>query len=210
VGRVDYLALPGASQHYLYALESWNRSSGRSLVLDPVEDRLGSHAVSVDAEGRLRGVGRSLVVNSYGSRADVAGAVVTRPRPELTLYRFAGPPRLRSLAQGLFADGWSAGRLVYRSWPRPSGGTYRLVLELPRGRAARTVTLRAGAERTVHVRPGARVEVSLPAGPPLELTVDRPDYAGAGTLKPRVLGVRIAALKVQQSRADTSIEGRNA
>lgn len=207
LGTTDYLALPFSQPHAGWNLEAWNRSFGVPIALDGVPaDDYGSTRARVQKDGRLevdRGhvPNRSLVVNDYGSAAELDGTVLLRPRGGLTVWRLRGEPRLRSLAEGLYHDGWASALVRYRVWSQPGGGSYRLRLELPAGRGARTVELsvRGGARRTVRMHGGDRVGVELPAGAgarpaPLEIRTDLSDFEGRGGPAPRLVAVRISEL----------------
>lgn len=207
LGRSDYVSLPGSQPHAGWNLETWNRDFGipiRFAGADP--DGYRSARARAGSDGRLTLDGgveptRTLVVNDYGSAAQLDGAVVLRPRPGLTVWRLRGAPRIRSLADGLFHDGWASAVMRYRVWSRPGGGVYRVRLALPAGRPTRTVELsvRGGAARTVVLEGGHSVRVELRAGdavapPPLEIRTDRGDFEGQGGPAPRLVAVRVSEL----------------
>jgi hypothetical protein len=203
LGRSDYLALPGAQTHAGWNLETWNRDFGRPIRLRPEEeDNYGFTRARVHEDGRL-GIRttRTLVVNDNGSAAELAGTVVRRPRPGLTVWRLDGEPRLRSLAEGLYPDGWAAAIVRYRVWNRPGGGVYRVRLALPAGRSTRVVRLKidGGEAKTVTLEGGKRVAVELRAGTAgrpgaLEIRTDRSDFEGQGGPAPRLVAVRVSGL----------------
>jgi hypothetical protein len=203
VGRSDYLALPGAQAHAGWSLETWNRDFARPISLrSDEEDNYGFSRARVQEDGRL-GIRTTptLVVNDYGSAAELAGTIVRRPRPGLTAWRLAGEPRLRSLAEGVYTDGWGSAIIRYRVWNEPGGGVYRVRLGLPAGRAARIVRLKVdgGAARTVTLAGGEEVAVELAAGdfahpPPLEIRTDRSDFQSRGGPAPRLVAVRVSTL----------------
>jgi Dolichyl-phosphate-mannose-protein mannosyltransferase len=207
VGKSDYLALPGAQTHAGWNLESWNRDFGRPVVLRDAEaDNYSFTRAHVDAQGRLVLAGGqrptpTLVVNDHGSAAELDWTVALRPRSGLTVWRLHGEPRLRSLADGLYHDGWASAVVRYRVWGRSGGGVYRLRLALPSGRAPRTVQLHVpgGESRTVVLEGGDQLAVELSAGPgtrpaPLEIRTDRSDFEGQGTPAPRLVAVRVSGL----------------
>jgi Dolichyl-phosphate-mannose-protein mannosyltransferase len=204
LGRSDYLALPGAQAHAGWNLETWNRDFGRPISVRPdEEDNYGFARARVGADGRL-GVASTptLVVNDYGSAAELAGTVVGRPRPGLTVWRLAGEPRLRSLAEGVYPDGWAAAIVRYRVWNQSGGGVYRLRLALPAGRATRNVRLKVphGPAKTVTLSAGERVDLALNAGGstrpgPLEIRTDRSDFEGRDGPTPRLVAVRVSGLR---------------
>ncbi|HKH30803.1 MAG TPA: hypothetical protein VKA45_07100 [Gaiellaceae bacterium] len=203
LGPADYLALPGAQAHAGWNLETWNRDFGRPISLGPEEEDNYSYArARLQQDGGL-GVRTTttLVVNDYGSAARLAGTVVRRPRPGLTVWRLAGEARLRSLAEGLYPDGWAAAILRYRVWGEQGGGVFRVRLSLPAGRQSRTVRLHVagGAARTITLRAGHHADVELPSGAspppaPLEIRTDRSDFEGRGGPAPRLVAVRVSGL----------------
>jgi hypothetical protein len=206
-GRVDYLALPAAQAHAGWNLETWNRSFGLPIrFATDWSDGYRSPKAEVAAGGRLEVDGgveltRMLVVNDYGSQIELDGRVVNRPRPGLSLWKLSAEPRVRSLAEGVFHDGWASAVVRYRVWGRRPGGLYRVRLALPAGRAPRTVELsvRGGVSRTVALAGGQSVRVELPAGvgttpAPLEIRTDRGDFEGRGGPAPRLVAVRVSDL----------------
>jgi Dolichyl-phosphate-mannose-protein mannosyltransferase len=206
LGRVDYLALPGSQTHAGWNLETWNRDFGVPIALPGADpDPYGFPRARLDRPGRIAVEGgheltRTVVVNDYGSRVELDGRVVAVPRPGLSLWQLSGPPRVRSLAAGLYHDGWANAVVRYRVWSRPAGGVFRVRLSLPAGRAPRTVTLTAGGgRRVVSLSGGDTVEIAVPAGPgalppPLELRTDRSDFEGDGGPAPRLVAVRVSEL----------------
>ena len=203
LGPADYLALPGAQAHASWNLETWNRDIGRPISLRPEEEDNYPYARARLQESGGLGIHttRTLVVDDYGSAARLAGTVVRRPRPGLTVWRLAGDARLRSLAEGLYPDGWASAILRYRVWGEQGGGVFRVRLALPAGRQSRIVRLRVvgGAARTITLRAGDHADVELPAGAsarpgPLEIRIDRSDFEGRGGPAPRLVAVRVSGL----------------
>lgn len=211
LGRADFLALPGSSPHFGWTLEAWNRDVDRVYRLgvgDSFNDSFPAYRAQIDRDGLLLVDGRPtaaglLVVNDYTTQLGLEGTLLKRPRAGLSLYRVPARARVRSLAIGLFADGWASTRLRYQVWPeRPgAGGTYRLVLELPRGYEARRVTVSVdrGPTRSIVLEPGQRVVANVPAPgypvPVLRLTSHRSNFAGGGTPNPRLIGIRVPVLE---------------
>jgi hypothetical protein len=201
-GRADYLVLAGAQAHAGWNLETWNRDFGLPIRFGEAEpDGYRSLVAHAAVDGRLDvDPTRMLVVNDFGSRIELAGRVVARPRPGLSVWELDRPARVRWLVEGLYHDGWASALTRYRVWGRAGGGVYRARLSLPAGRAPRTISLSAGsATRTVALRGGESVRVALPTQPgaapaPLELTTDRGDSEGRGGPAPRLVAVRISAL----------------
>jgi hypothetical protein len=195
VGRTDYLGLPGSSPHFAWNLEAWNRDFGRPIWLGvrrpPIDPWAASRAEVSDAgtlyvDGRPAPAGL-LVVNDFGTQIELEGEVLARPREGLTLLRIAEGPQVRSLARGLYHDGWSNGDLRYEAWPA-AGGVYRVELSLPAGLTPRTVALQAGeSRRTILLEPGRRAAVDLrvdyPA--PLHVSSDRVELVDGQGANPR-------------------------
>jgi hypothetical protein len=210
--RADVLVLPGASLHAGWMLESWNHSVDRTFHLGGIDnDPLPFTEVGIRPDGTISPVGgapvrtRHLVVSDFGSRIDLVGHRVARPQRGLTLYRTNGPLRLRSLAEGLYADGWARGVVTYAVWPQATRGEYRVRLELPAGRAARSVELEAGpVHRTAQLAPGRPVNLRIPASgspiPHLSIRTERADLIDAQTPRPRLVGARITALRFVEKR----------
>jgi hypothetical protein len=206
IREADVLALPGGSLHSGWILESWNRNVGRTFHLGDVpNDPLPFTNTGLRADGSLAAAGAAvrseyLVVDSAGTRVDLDAHVIARPRPNLTLYRTAGPVRFRSVAFGVHHDGWAGSIVRYAAFPRETWGAYRVVLSLPSGRLARRVRLVAGhVKRRIELAAGSSKTVTLPVSgqplPQLTITVDRADFIGAETTRPRLVAARVTALE---------------
>jgi hypothetical protein len=214
LGPADYLELPGGSAHYGWLLETWNRSFRRAIRLQEVpNDGFASSAASIATDGQLLVDGHPLgagvlVVNDVATSISLDGDVVARPAPGLTAWRAPEAPRVRTLAEGLYSDGWAAAVVVVRAWPGGTRGAYRVTLDLPRNRDSRAVTLAVGggSGRTIRLRPGERRTLALPApgrpAPPLRIRTDHADYEGAGTPNARLVGVRIERLSYARKGAE--------
>ncbi|HET9324741.1 MAG TPA: hypothetical protein VFO03_12755 [Gaiellaceae bacterium] len=207
--HADVLVLPGGSLHSGWMLESWNRNAGATYHLGNVDhDPLPSTEVGVSRDGRVTAGGepvraRHLVVNDFASRLELDGVRLARPKPGLTLYRTSGPLRLRSLAEGLYADGWGRAVVTYAVWPRrATAGAYRVRLALPAGRRARLVELEAGPiRRAARLAPGRPLDLRIPAAgrplPALTIRIARADLIDADGAGPRLVGARIRALEFE-------------
>jgi hypothetical protein len=141
------------------------------------------------------------VVDSSGTRVELDAEPIARPRPNLTLYRTAGPVRFRSVAFGVHHDGWADSIVRFAAFSRgAASGAYRVVLSLPSGRLARQVRLEAGpVERRIELAAGPSKTVTVPVSgyplPQLSITVDRADFVGAETTRPRLVAARVTALE---------------
>jgi hypothetical protein len=207
IGDADVLVLPGGSLHSGWVLESWNRNVRRTYHLGDVpDDQLPFTETGLRPDGTVSTVGgepvrsRYLVVDDSSTRADLVGERVLRPRAGLTLYRTAGALRFRSVAFGVYSDGWAQSIIRYRAFPGPHvTGRYRVTLSLPAGRASRLVELEAGSARhSARLLPGSRLTVELPAVespvPELAIRIERADFIDASKPKPRLVGARVEQL----------------
>ena len=208
LGPADYLQLSNGSAHYGWLLEAWNRRLRHVIRLEtPRADGFASRAARVDRDGHLLVEGREagpgvLVVNDFGTAIEIEGRVVAHPLDGLTAYRVPAAPHVRSLATGLYFDRWAASLLRFQAWPRHASGRgfYRVVLSLPRGREARTVTfaVEGGEARTVRLGPGESKVSLIPVSgsplPALELRSDKGDFVDGGTANARFVAVRVPSI----------------
>ena len=204
----DVLVLPGGSLHLGWMLESWNRNVDRTLHLGDVHgDPLPFTQVGLTADGTVAESGgvpiRSshLVVNEVGSQIELDGERLASPTPGLTLYRIDDALRLKSYAEGLHPDGWGRAVLNYQAWPRGvTAGWYRVRLELPKGRAPRSVDFQAGAFQTRgRLAPERPLELRIPVSgrpiPPLAIRIGRADLIDGDSVRPRLVGARVTTLE---------------
>jgi hypothetical protein len=208
LGHADLLQLPDGSAHYAWLLETWNRDLRHVIRLGaPSYDGFASQAARIDRDGRLLVDGREpgpgvLVVNDFGTSIDIEGSVVARPLDGLTAYRVPAAPHVRSLANGLYFDRWAASLVRYRAWPRHAStrGFYRVVLSLPRGLEARTLSVAVDNShvRAIRLGPGQTKVSWIPVSgsplPMLEIRSDRGDFVGNGTSNARFVAARIPSL----------------
>jgi hypothetical protein len=137
----------------------WNRSVKHVAVLGnalPL-DAFPSRRVDPRADGTLPGVRGNLLFEEFGASATFDDAVLVRRAGSFALWRAAGSPRLRLLADGRSYDGWlaRAGRITV--WPDADGRTRGVVsftVSLPR-RTAQPVDVTFGKVRYT-IEPGAR------------------------------------------------------
>jgi hypothetical protein len=214
IGRADFLVLPYDPPYFAWTAEAWNRDFGRPLRLGvetPRTDPFAASDASVRADGVLLVDGEparagALVVNDYGSRIDLEGQVVARPRGGLTAMRVPAAPHVRSLAEGLYFDGWASPRLRYSVWPgAAAGGRYVVGLELPEGFEAREFAVAVGAEREVlRLAPGERTELVIPVSPgegnvpPLRILADGGRVLEGRTANPRIVAARVVELRFER------------
>jgi hypothetical protein len=208
VDSADVLILPGGSLHSGWVLESWNRNVGRTYHLgDLPNDPLPFRTVGLDRDGAVTRVDgapvqpRYLVVNDAGSQADVVGERLRQLPEGLSLYRLDGPLRFRSVALGVYRDGWAQSIVDYSAFPlQLSGGRYLVTLSLPKGRDARGVELEAGPVRRVGtLRPDRPLTVEIPVAagpvPQLAIRIERADFIDVAAPKPRLVGARVERLE---------------
>jgi len=219
LGPADYLQLSDGSAHFGWLLESWNRDLRHVIRLGaPSYDAFASRGARIDREGRLLVEGRELgagvlVVNDFGTSIDIEGRVVARPLDGLTAYRVPAAPHVRSLATGLYFDRWAASLLRFQAWPRSSSprGFYRVVLSLPRGFGARTVSLavRGSEVRAIFLRPGQTkvswTPVSGSPPPVLEIRSDKGDFVAGGTPNARVVAVRVLSIAFAREEGPSAL-----
>lgn len=204
----DVLVLPGGSLHLGWMLEAWNRNVHRTLHLGDVHrDPLPFTEVGLTADGTVAEVvgvpirSSHLVVNEVGSQVDVDGDRLASPAPGLTLYRIDDALRLNSYAEGLHSDGWGRAVLNYQVWPKGvTAGWYRVRLELPKGRAPRSVEFIAGAFQTRwRLAPERPLELRIPVAgrpiPPLAIRIGRADLIDGDSTRPRLVGARVTTLR---------------
>jgi hypothetical protein len=201
IREADVLALPGGSLHSGWNLESWNRNVGRTFHLGDVpRDPLPFTQVGLRPDGTTGMRSDYLVVDESGTQVELDAELVNRPKPGLALYKTAGLVRFRSIAFGLYADGWAQSVLRYAAFPgRRAAGVYRVALALPAGHLPRRALLEAGPiRRRVQLRPGSTVSLRIPAAgsplPELAIRTDRADFADGDTPRPRLVALRVEEL----------------
>jgi hypothetical protein len=187
LGPVDLIAPPGARREQSWQQLFWNRSVQRLLLLgSPPIDQFSAQRVRVAPDGRLlvdgRAIRRAMLVQTYASTVELAGAERVRHELIFDLYRPAGTPRLRLLAAGRYADGWLAPRgaiTVWTTW----GGTLTLDLSLPERTQTTPMLFTArGVHRIARVHPGQRLRLTFAVprqGPwSLHFSTTKPGYLG--------------------------------
>jgi Dolichyl-phosphate-mannose-protein mannosyltransferase len=220
LGRADFLVLPYDPPYFAWTAEAWNRDFGRPLRLGvetPRTDPFAAGEASIRSDGVLLADGEPagagvIVVNDFGSRIDLEGDVVAGPRGGLRAVRVPEAPQVRSLAEGLYFDGWAAPRLRYSVWPAaPGGGRYVVGLALPEGMPAREFTVSVGEEtRVLRLEPGERTELVVPVAPgeglvpPLRMQSDGGEIADGRTANPRIVAARVVELRFEPSALGVS------
>jgi hypothetical protein len=213
LGRADFLVLPYDPPYFAWTTEAWNRDFGRPLRLGietPRTDPFAAGEASVRSDGVLLVDGTSaragvLVVNDFGSRIDLEGEVVARPRGGLTAVRVPEAPRVRSLAEGLYFDGWAAPRLRYSVWPGgQAAGRYVLGLSVPPGLASREFVITVGSDtKVLHLGAGERTELVIPVEPsgglvpPLRIQANGGHVVDGRTANPRIVAARVTDLRFE-------------
>jgi hypothetical protein len=138
---------------------------GRGLALDA----FGTSRLRIARDGRLlldrRVLGRPFLLDREGTLVRLSGATRVASVGGFTLWRPAGAPRVRLLAEGFYADGRLAQSADVQLWPDAGGslaGTLRLTFEGLPTMPAQHLTLSApGLHRTLDLRPGERKQVAL-------------------------------------------------
>ncbi|HEX6701347.1 MAG TPA: glycosyltransferase family 39 protein [Gaiellaceae bacterium] len=163
---VTLVQTPGAPRGRALEQLFWNRAVTRVALLRGAypTDAFGADPITIARDGRLVAGGSALrgplLVENYGVRAVLAGAVRAGRGSSLELWRPTATPRLSLLASGLYADGWLARTGSVTVWPDETGwtrGTLTLTLSLPSGTQRTPLHFRAGeADRRVVIRPGER------------------------------------------------------
>jgi len=166
LANVTLVQTPGAPRGRALEQLFWNRSVARVVLLRGAfpTDAFGADPVTVAPDGRLIVRGQALrgplLVENYGVRAQLTGAVRAGRGSSLELWRPHGTPRLSLLVSGLYADRWLARTGSVTVWPDRSGwtrGTLTLRLSLPAGTERTPLHFRAGGvDRGITIRPGER------------------------------------------------------
>ncbi len=172
IGDVAILVTPYSLRSAVSEQLFWNQRLTRLLQMRGADqvDAFGAASTSIRRDGALIANGHvftgSLLVEEYADSAELTGARLVARTPNTSLWQSAGTPRLVSLTDGRYFDGWFGPAATVTVWPRPNGpriGTLCLRLSLP-GTASTTLDLTApGTRRSVHIAGGAPVEIALPA-----------------------------------------------
>src|SRR5205085_2620161 len=171
LANVTLVQTPGAPRGRGLEQRFWNRSVTRVVLPRGAfpTDAFGADPVTMASDGRLIVRGQALrgplLVENYGVRAQLTGAVRAGRGSSLELWLPHGTPRLSLLASGLYGDGWLARTGSVTVWPDASGwarGTLTLTLSLPAGTERTPLHFRAGgADRQIAIRPGERRRVAF-------------------------------------------------
>ena len=147
----------------------WNRSV-ESLLLHrdvAVPDAYRVERVSISRDGTLmsggRPVVRPLVVDEFGGRVELRGAVPVAAAPSHRLWRPTGTPRLRFVAEGYVSESL-ANSGAFRVWPASSSGLVAGHIAFSATPDLRTtLTIRSPNGRSVYrLVPGRVTEISIP------------------------------------------------
>ena len=182
IGDVAALVTPYSLRAAVSEQLFWNQRITQLLQMKGADqvDAFGAAATTIGRDGTLLADGRaytgSLLVEEYANSAELAGAKLVERTPNTSLWQSTGTPRLVSLTNGRYFDGWFGQPTTVTVWPRPDGprvGTLCMQFSLP-GAATTTLDLVApGVRQAVVVKGGAPVEVALPvaAKEPWALTI---------------------------------------
>jgi hypothetical protein len=143
----------------------WNERVTKEMTLGAAEatdNYATSPAVTVEPDGRLRGVGSTFVFQSYAATAQFADARPLARYKSLLLLATPSTPRLRVLETGRYRDGWLTPSGKIQVWPDPDRSGRR-VLHFRLSVPARTTPVRIRFGRTIYtVRSGRSTRVALP------------------------------------------------
>src|SRR5581483_87551 len=133
----------------------WNASIQREVKLPDAfpSDAFRTPVLRVDRRGRMTNVGGDVLVDDSSATAVLSDATRAAHAIGFTLWRTAGPARLRLLITSRYADGWLGDRGTIRAWPHRAGTGVRVSFTVSLPRRSRPVTLRLGPSTTT-VRPG--------------------------------------------------------
>jgi hypothetical protein len=162
---------PGAPKGRALEQLFWNKSVTSVVVMKGASptDAFGAEPVRVADDGRLvvdeRALRRPLLVENYGVRAHLAGAVRVAEGAGFELWAPRGTPRFSLLVSGAYTDGWLARTGSITVWPDATGrtrGTLTLRLSLPEGTERTPMRFRGpGVDRVVRVSPGGSERVTF-------------------------------------------------
>ena len=138
---VALLLPPDSTPERAFTQMIWNRSITNVFLLGPAKiDGYRQTNIGVSNDGRIRVPGGTyggpLLVETYGSRAALTGAIKVATGKDFDLWRPVGVPRLALLAGGWYDDGWLAWQSFVSIWPDATGrveGTLRLTVGMPVG-----------------------------------------------------------------------------
>ena len=210
------LMLPNSEPERSWHQLIWNRSVSDVLLLGRRErlDGYASSRVRVASDGRLLAgahtIRRPLLVQTAGSRAELAGATKIAATPDFELWRPNGAARLSYLAEGWYMDRWLAWPAIVTVWPDASGrveGTLTLRLGVPKNFPRTRVALSArGYSRSVVFAAGSsatiRVAVSHTGRWKLRVSTTRPAVVG---LRPVIVRGLPPTFERNGRRADATL-----
>jgi hypothetical protein len=163
IGRVAILVTPGTARASVSGALFWNASAKRLLQMRGAQDvdAFGASPVRVRRDGALLTGGSpyrgNLLVEEYADSAQLEGARLVSRSVSTALWKSNGIPRLVSLTDNRYFDGWLGWQSSVTVWPGPSGQRI--------GAVCMTMTMPAGVYATVDLTaPGVHRSVVLPAG----------------------------------------------
>lgn len=169
---VALLVTPGSPRALGFEQLFWNRSIRTVLQMwdaEPV-DAFRAYRTRISADGTLIASGRAvrqpLLVSQYGATVTFQNAERIGGGVAYDLWRPAGTPRISTLAEGRYFDGWLAPDATVTIWPDETGrtdGTLTLSLGLPETVRAMPVTLSGpGYSKTVTLSRGVPEVIRVP------------------------------------------------
>ena len=206
---VALLVTPGSPRALGFEQLFWNRSVHTVLQMwdaEPV-DSFRAYRTRIAADGTIvaggKAVRQPLLVSQYGATVMFQNAERVGSGVTYDLWRPNGTPRISTLAEGRYFDGWLSPDATVTVWPDATGraeGTLTLTLALPQTVRAmpvelsgpgyrRTVTLSRGVPQVVRVpvsgtRPfkleiGSRQPLLLPDGRFVSIHAEAPVFQRA-------------------------------
>lgn len=171
LGDVAVLVTPGSPRGSISGTLFWNTSATRLLQMRGAEevDTFGQEDTRIGRDGTIFAAGKPyrgpLLVEEYAARAELEDATLVTRNISTSLWRTNGTPRLVTLTEGRYLDGWLAWKSSVTVWPGPTGertGALCLRLQMPQGVNATVDVTAPGVKRTIALGPGTSASLALP------------------------------------------------
>jgi len=169
---VALLLTPGSPRALGFEQLFWNRSIRTVLQMRHAEpvDTFRLHRTRIAADGTLLAAGKAvrqpLLVSQYGATVTLQNAERVSGGVTYDLWQPVGTPRISTLAEGRYFDGWLALNATVTVWPDETGraeGTLTLSFGLPETVRAIPVTLSGlGYRKTFTLARGLPAVVHVP------------------------------------------------